>query len=129
MENKNPPRQSHPSPNRNFNPQYRIPPLQLLQRERNELQDHIQPPLYLEEDPKEHVEETIEVQENPFFSLSDEEHEIKAHEEEGDDLDAPLDDGEVNNYCIQFDDFMQALLHKKYELQSSRKISRRKEKN
>ena len=74
-------------------------PLRLLERERKDQHDHIQPHLSLEDEPKEIVEETIEVQENPFSSLSEEENEIEAREEERDDLDAPLYDDEINNYC------------------------------
>ena len=44
------------------------------------------------------MEENMEFQENQFFSLI-EEYEIEANEEEGDELDAPLDDGEIDNYC------------------------------
>ena len=36
------------SPNRGYNHQYRKPPLQILQRDWKEQQDHIQPLLYLE---------------------------------------------------------------------------------
>lgn len=71
--------------------------MQLLQRERKYQHDHIHPPLYLEDDPKEIVEETIEVQENQLSSLSEGEDEIEAHDGEGDDLDAPLDDDEIDS--------------------------------
>lgn len=47
LENKNLSRRSQPSPNRNFNPEYRRPPLQLLQMEIKDQHDHIQPTLYL----------------------------------------------------------------------------------
>lgn len=93
LENKNSPRKIQPTPNQNFNHQYRRPPLQLLQRERKYQQD-----LYLEYDSEENVEETIEIQENWFSSLSDEEHEIESHKEEEDNLHAPLDDGEIDEY-------------------------------
>eukprot|EP00253_Pinus_taeda_P010726 PITA_10726 len=39
--------------------------------------------------------------------LSKEEYEIEAHEEEGDELDDPLDNGEIENYCSQFANFME----------------------
>ncbi len=60
----------------------------------------------MEDGLEEDVEEAIEVEVKHFISLSDEEHEIEVHEEEGDDLDAPLDDGEIENYCRKFVDFM-----------------------
>lgn len=88
LENKNRSWQSQPSPNRNFNPQYRRPPLQHLQWERRDEEDHIQPPLYLEDDPEENIEETIEVQENQFSSLLKGENEIKTNGGEVDDLEA-----------------------------------------
>jgi len=44
-------------------------------------------------------------------------------------LDAPLDDGEIDNYCRKFADFMQAQLHSKYDLRSSRKRPRMQDQN
>ena len=73
--------------------------MQLFQREIKDQQDHIQLPLYIEDVPEEHVEETMAVKENKFSSLSEEEYQIEANEEEGDDLDAPLADGDIENYC------------------------------
>ena len=49
---------------------------------------------------------------------------IEEHKEERDDLDAPLYDGEIENYCRGFFYFMQTQLHRKYDLESSRKRSR-----
>lgn len=99
-----------------------------MQRERKDKQDHIQPPLYLEYDPEEHAKETMEFYENHFSSLFEEEYEVEAHEEEGDDLNAPLDDGDIDNYCRQFIDFMQIQLYRKYDLRYYRKISRMQDK-
>jgi len=59
-----------------------------------------------------------------FLLFSNEEYEVEAHEEWGDDLDAPLDDGEIDNYYRKFVNFMQAQLHRKYDLRSFRKGSR-----
>lgn len=50
LESKNSQRQAQQ--NINFNPQYRRQPLQILQKERKD-QDQIQEPLYIEEDPDE----------------------------------------------------------------------------
>ena len=49
MEAKNSPSKNFQNaPNRGYNPQYRKPPLQILQRERKEQQDQVPHPLYLE---------------------------------------------------------------------------------
>ena len=50
LESKNSQRQAQQ--NRNFNPQYRRQPLQILQKERKD-QDQVQAPLYLEANPDE----------------------------------------------------------------------------
>lgn len=92
-----------------------------MQREIKEQQDHSQPLFYLEDDPEEHVEETMEGQENQFSPFSNEEYEVETHEEGGEDLDAPLDDGEIDNYYRKFSNFMQAQLHRKSDLRSSKK--------
>ncbi len=57
FERKNPSWKSQQDPHWNFNPQYKRPHLQLLQRERED----IQPPSYLEYDLEENVEDIIEV--------------------------------------------------------------------
>lgn len=81
--------------------------------------------MYLEHDPKENIEETIEVQENNLSSLWEGEKEIESNEGEWDDLEAPLDDDEIDSYCKKFVDFMQAQLHRKYDLKSSiKKVQR-----
>lgn len=62
LDNKNPSRQIHPNPKKKkINPHYRRSSLHPLQRDRKDQHDHIQPPLYLEEDPEEMVKETIKV--------------------------------------------------------------------
>jgi len=66
----------------------------------------------------------MEVRENQIYHFFDEEYEAETHLEGSYDLDAPLDDGEIENYSRQFADFMQAQLHMKYDLISYRKISR-----
>ena len=66
----------HPNqmiPNCGFNPQYRKPPLQLLQQERKEQQDHIQPPLYLEGEMEGQVKEVTYNQEDQFLVYSEDE--------------------------------------------------------
>ena len=65
LEAKNsPPCPNQMIPNRGFNPQYRKPPMQLLQWERKEQQDHIQPPLYLEGEVEVQAGEVTNNQEN-----------------------------------------------------------------
>lgn len=51
-------------PNRNINPQYRRLPLQLLKRERKFQQDQVQPPLYIEDDPEDCIEDALKIKEN-----------------------------------------------------------------
>lgn len=51
------------------------------------------------------------------------------HEEGGDDLYAMLNDAEIDDYCRKFTDFMQAQLHRKYDLWPSRKRPRGKDQN
>lgn len=64
-----------------------------------------------------------------YSSFSDEEQEVKMYEEEGGDLDATLNHGEIDDYCKKFIDFIQARLQKKYDLWSSRKRSRGQDQN
>ena len=62
------------APNRGYNPQYRKPPLQILQREWKEQQDQVPHPLYLEGQVDGPTEDTTYEQEEAYlaFSNSDE---------------------------------------------------------
>lgn len=51
-----------------------------------------------------------------YSCFFDEEKEVRTYEEEGDDLDATLNYGEMDDYCKKFTNFMQAQLHRKYDL-------------
>ena len=74
LEAKNsPPHSKKMIPNCGFNTQYQKPPLQLLQHERKEQQDHIQPPLYLEGELEGQAEEVTDSQEDQFLTYSDDE--------------------------------------------------------
>lgn len=44
-------------------------------------------------------------------------------------MDAPLEDDEIDSNCKQFVDFIQAQLHRKYDLNSSRKRPRGQHQN
>ena len=59
------------APNRGFNPQYRKPPLQILQRDRKEQQDHIQPPLYLEGQMDGPAEDIPDGKDDQYLAYSD----------------------------------------------------------
>lgn len=93
-----------------------------MEIERKDQKDQIQPSLYIEDDPEEGVEYALDVQENQYSTLSEEEHETKAQGGEEDGPKVPLDGEEIDAYCRKFVDFMQVELHKIYDLRS-RKIS------
>ena len=70
------------------------------------------------------VEESIESQGDRFLSyLDDEEGEITLQGKQ-DEREVPSGDQDIYKYYRQFVDFMQAKLHKKYDLRSSRKRTR-----
>ena len=120
------------TPNRGYNPQYRKPPLQILQKEWKEQQDQVPHPLYLEgpsDNPVEDVAYGLE-DANLAFSNSDGE-EFPLQGNEG--AECPLqeeektkdtEDAEIDHYCKQFADFMQAQFNRRYDLRSSRKRTR-----
>lgn len=89
----------------------------------------IDPPFYIEDDRDEKIQDTHEIQGNLYSSFLDEEQEIRTYEEEGHDIDVALNDGNIVDYCKQFSDFMQAQLHRKYGVLSSRKRSRGQDQN
>ena len=53
--------------------------------------------------------------------LEGEEVELSLREEEEEEKVNPTKDPDIDDYCRQFVDFMQAQFHKKYDLRSSRK--------
>jgi hypothetical protein len=60
-------------------------------------------------------------------AFSEEEHENMAHQEASHDREATTNEEDIDYYCKQFADFMQAQLQQKYDLRSSRKRSREPE--
>ena len=129
METKNSPSKNFQNdPNRGYNPQNRKPPLQILQRERKEQPNQVPHPLYLEgqvDCPTEDV--TYEGEEAYLAYASSDEVECPLHAVEAGEVsaqekaDESTEDPEINDYCKQFVDFMQAKFNKKYDLRSSRK--------
>lgn len=101
LENKNPPRKIQQGKNINFNPQFRNPPLQIMQMERKD-QDQVQPPLYIEDKLEEAVEETLKFKENQYSTLSEEEGEEVYDEDLSPHSQIPLDDEEIDEYCRKF---------------------------
>lgn len=71
LDNTNPPRKIKQGKNRNFNPQFRRPALQIMLREKQD-QDQVQPPLYIEDEHKEGIEEALKFQEKQYSTLSKE---------------------------------------------------------
>ena len=134
MEAKNsPPKNFQNAPNRGFNPQYRKPPLQILQRGQKEQKDQVPHPLYLEGQVEASPEDSAYEQEEacPVFSDNDdiecpvqesEEGELQANSEIRNNKDT--EEHEIDDYCKQFVDFMQAQFNRRYDLRSSRKRTR-----
>ncbi len=110
--------------NRGYNPKYRRPLLQILQRERKDQLDQIPPPLYIEDYPYEQLPNTHDMQENLYSSFSEEEQENMAHHEMCHDTEEIVNEEDIGDYCKQFADFMQAQLHQNYDLRSSKKRPR-----
>jgi len=98
------PRSFQNAPNRIYNPQYRRPPLQILQKEIKEQQDRVPHPLYLEGPVDDSTEDASYELEDSNLAFSG-----------------------ADYYCKQFADFMQAHLNRKYDLRSSRKRTRTQE--
>ena len=103
--------------NRVYNPQYKKPPLQILQRDRKEQQDHIQPPLYLEGQMDGPTEDIPDGQDDQYLAYSNgDEVESSLQESEGVELSlqeeeektSDAEDPDIDDYCKQFVDFMQA---------------------
>ena len=111
------------APNRGYNPQYRNPPLQILPGEAKEQQDQVPHPLYLEGSVDDSTEDAAyELQDANLSFSNKEEIECPLQEEEEEIIDT--EDAEIDHYCKQFNDFMQAHFNRKYDLRSSRKRTR-----
>ena len=89
-----------------------------MPREAKEQKDQVPHPLYLEGPVDDSTEDAAyELQdENLAFSNNDEV-ECPLHEEETRDT----EDAEIDHYCKQFNDFMQAHFNRRFDLRSSRK--------
>lgn len=120
LENKNPPKKIQQAKNRKFNPQYRITPLQIRNRERKN-QDQVKPPLYIEEELKEGMEEALKFQEKQYSTLSQGEGVEVQDDDLGPMSQIGLDEEEIDEYCRKFTNLMQGELHKKYDLRSRRR--------
>lgn len=98
-----------------------------MQKERND-QDHIQAPLYIEANPDEIPEHSRDHDDqiSTLYAIDEYELGVEGEEYEYAKTDAIYDENEIDEYWKQFSDFMQAKLHKKYDLRS-RKRSRRQE--
>ena len=129
LENKNIQQRNLQVTNPCLNPQYIRPPLQILQGEKKKQQDHTHHPLYIEDDMGEKIQDANKVQGNLYSSFSDKEQKLNVYEEEEEEIDATLNDDEVDVYSKWFIDIMQAQLHKKYYMWSSRQRSRGKGQN
>ena len=106
-----------------FNPQFRKKPLQILQRERK-YQHQVQAPFYIEETPSQSAEDDQREVEDQISAMYIKEYEEEEEcEEEYIKAEVSFDQEEMDDYCRQFTDFMQADLHNKYDLRS-RKRSR-----
>ena len=67
------------------------------------------------------AEEVTDSQEDQFLAYSEDEEGELTLQEEPEEKEVPLEEQHIENYCTQFVDFMQAQLHRKYDLRSSRK--------
>lgn len=122
LENKNSQKQTQY--NKSFNPQYRGQNLQILRRGRKD-QYHIQAPLYIEADrveKQEHPEDQI----STLYAIDEDELGIEGEEYEYDETYSIHDENKIDEYWKHFSNFMQAKLHKKYDLRL-RKRSRNQE--
>jgi len=84
--------------------------------------------LYIKDDPEEGVEDALDVRENKFSNLSEEEREIEAQGGKEEDPNVHLDKEEIGAYCKKFLDFMQEELKRRYGLRS-RKRSQTQDQN
>ena len=99
-----------------YNPQFRNQPLQILQRERKD-QDQVQAPLHIEATPSQSTEDDQrEVKDQIYAIYMKEDEEEEESEEEYTKVEVSFDQEEMDDYCRQFTNFMQAELHKKYDL-------------
>lgn len=58
----------------------------MMQKERKAQQDHVHPPLYLEDDLEEQILDANDIQGNVYSSFSNEEQELRLQEEEEHEL-------------------------------------------
>ena len=91
--------------------------MQILPREAKEQQDQVPHPLYLEGLANDSTEDVAYGLEDSNLAFSN-----------NDDMECPLqyeeEEAEIDHYCKQFVDFMQAQFNVKYDLRSSRKRTR-----
>ena len=92
--------------------------MQILQRERK-YQDQVQAPLYIEATPRESVEDDQREDKDQVSAMHTiEEDEEEDYEGEYVEAEVSFDQDEMDEYCMKFTYFMQAKLHKKYNLRS-----------
>lgn len=94
--------------NRGYNPQYRNPPLQILQRDQKEQQNNIQPPLYLEGKMDGPTEDIPDEKDDRYLAYSDG-NEFESSLQEGEGVEHTLqeeeektsaaEDPEIDDYC------------------------------
>ena len=109
LENKNSQRQTQC--NKNFNPQYRRQPLQILQKERKD-QDQIQAPLYIKVDPGEELEHPRdhEDQISTLYVVDEDELGVEGEEYEYAETDIIYDENKIDEYWKQFSDFIVGII-------------------
>lgn len=95
--------------------------MQILQRERKDQLNQIPPPLYIEDDPNEQPQDTHEMQGNLYSSFSEGEQESITNHDMVHEREATINEEDIGDYCKIFANFMQAQLHERYDLRSSRK--------
>lgn len=106
LDNKNPPKKIQQGQNRKFNPQFRIPLLQIMQREKKD-QDQLQPLLQIEDEPGEGMEEALKFQENNIL-LSQEEGEEVHDDALGPESQISLGKEDIEEYYRKYTYLMQA---------------------
>ena len=119
------PRNFQNAPNRGYNPQYKRPPLQILQKEIKEQQDQVPHPLYLEGQVDDSAEDAAYGVEDSDLAVSnDDQTEYLLHEEENA---REVQDSGVDHYCKHCAYSMQPHLERRHDLRSSRKRTQSQE--
>ena len=97
LENNNSQRQTQY--NKNFNPQYKRQPLQILKKERKE-QDQIQEPLYIKVDPSEILEHPRDHEDQIYmlYAVDEDELGVEGEEYEYAEIDAIYDENKIDEY-------------------------------